>query len=106
VFDQLVASLTVAAPRKSREIRAGDVFTRLTATAEVMKDSYGTRLRFCVCSCGNDGWFRESQLRAENSKSCGCYRRDRAIEMLVKAREAASKNVVRGVDGKFRRQDN
>lgn len=36
----------------------------------------------CVCVCGNEGVVRGHQLRCGQSRSCGCYRRDRTREAV------------------------
>jgi hypothetical protein len=52
--------------------KIGDVFHRLTIidTAEAFKRS-GTRF-LCRCECGNERVVKQSHLRAETIKSCGC----------------------------------
>lgn len=92
------------APRQPGEIRAGDVFTRLTATAETMRREHdGRKMRWCVCTCGEQLWVNETSLKAENSQSCGCLRKDKARAQSLKAREAfqAAGGSMRGSDGKF-----
>lgn len=107
-FDQMVAALCGGQPRRKHgEIHAGDTFTRLIAADKIMHNKWGGRMRWCVCSCGNEGWFREVMLRNGNTKSCGCLRRDHAREMLPLARAAlALKMPQKGSDGRFLRKDN
>lgn len=87
----LVTALTDVA-QKRREIQAGDVFFRLTATAEQRRNPYSNLLRLCTCSCGNSGWYRETMLRKGQTKSCGCWRRDHAALQLPAARAALAIN--------------
>ena len=90
----------------ARGIRAGDVFGRLTATAEVKPNEYGSKMTYCRCSCGESKWVLQSHLKTGSVSSCGCYRRERATEILHLARASASKKTVRGIDGKFKKLDN
>jgi hypothetical protein len=105
MFDQLVAALQ-GKRTPARGIRAGDVFGRLTATAEVKLNEYGSKMTYCTCSCGGAKWVLQSHLKTGSVASCGCLRRERAIEVLHLARASASKKTVRGIDGKFKKLDN
>lgn len=58
-------------PRRASEIRVGDVFSELTATAVEGRHSSGKRTRLCRCSCGAEVTVIETRLRAGQVKSCG-----------------------------------
>lgn len=88
-FASLIEQVT-----KPKGIQPGDVFERLTATDQTKIEKYKP-MRLCDCSCGNQIWTREDQLKRGESKSCGCYRRDEALKRLALARtnrKAAKEN--------------
>lgn len=59
---------------------AGQVFGRLTAI-EPVSSAYGKGVTWlCRCACGNTLNVLASGLRSGNSRSCGCFQRDRASQ--------------------------
>lgn len=50
----------------------GKTFNHLTAITEIGKNSNGTYIWSCVCSCGNKTKASTSDLVRSNIKSCGC----------------------------------
>lgn len=61
----------------------GQRFTRLTVVEYLGRDGHSSFWR-CVCDCGVAINVHASGLRSGNSKSCGCYRRDRMATLTLK----------------------
>ena len=58
--------------------QAGDVHSRLTI---LRIECIGPRpLAECRCECGVIGWYELQNLRSGNSKSCGCWNRERSSQ--------------------------
>lgn len=55
---------------------AGMKFTRLTALKVVGKTKDNRPAWLCRCDCGNEVVVSEHNLKRNNTKSCGCYKRD------------------------------
>lgn len=53
---------------------------RLTVIEECGRDSRGEALWRCRCECGNEVIVSGGHLRSDNTKSCGCYQRERTVE--------------------------
>jgi len=67
------------AGRVTQVIRPGDVFGRLTVTAEsaVYQNGKRRRIGICSCSCGaRSVSVLVSALAAGDTRSCGCLRRE------------------------------
>ncbi len=60
---------------------AGQRFARLTAV-EFSHRAPGGVFWKCVCDCGGMAITTEAKLRSGHTKSCGCYKRERTIEMV------------------------
>ena len=58
----------------------GRIIGRLTVIEECGRDAQGKVLWRCRCECGNEVIVRGSNLRNENTTSCGCYQRECAAE--------------------------
>ena len=58
----------------------GRVIGRLLVIEECGRSSNGEVLWRCRCECGNEVIVRGSHLRHEDTTSCGCYRRECAVE--------------------------
>lgn len=54
----------------------GMKFTRLTALRIVGKTKDNRPAWLCRCDCGNEVIVSEHNLKRNNTKSCGCYKRD------------------------------
>lgn len=65
-------------------IKIGEVFERLTVKAGVGINRFGKRLWKCLCECGNYITVPSGDLRSGNTKSCGCYSRDRIAKLNYK----------------------
>lgn len=104
MFEHLVADLT---RRDQRTIRPGDRFTRLVATGTWKYNEYKNRMYECVCDCGVKKFYRKEQLLGGMAKSCKCLRIENSRERLAQARATqALKPSMRGVDGRFKTQEN
>lgn len=56
----------------------GQRFGRLLVLNEARRDKHESVLWQCQCDCGNLSTVSGASLRAKNSVSCGCYRREAA----------------------------
>jgi len=54
----------------------GEKFARLTALKIVGKTKDNRPAWLCRCDCGNEVIVSEHNLKRNNTKSCGCYKRD------------------------------
>ena len=54
----------------------GQPFGKLTVLRENGRDKHNKVLWLCRCECGNEVTVRGSDLRSENTTSCGCYQRE------------------------------
>ena len=58
-------------------IQAGDIFNRFTVLSLSHKDEHYRKHFLCRCECGIEKTVQGSLLKNGNTKSCGCFRRDR-----------------------------
>lgn len=57
---------------------AGKTFGRLLVLHRAKSNGHGGRPRWvCVCECGSTVSIRGAKLRGGDTRSCGCFRRDR-----------------------------
>lgn len=59
---------------------AGVKFGRLTAIKVSGRTSDNRPAWLCVCDCGNEAIVSEHNLKRGNTKSCGCFKRDKQLE--------------------------
>lgn len=59
---------------------AGVRFGRLTAIEISGRTSDNRPAWLCVCDCGNESIVSEHNLKRGNTKSCGCFKRDKQFE--------------------------
>lgn len=60
---------------------AGKKFNRLTVIKDCGKVKRGENVKWvCLCDCGNTAIVQGSYLKNGNTKSCGCYKKERIIE--------------------------
>lgn len=81
----------------SSKINVGEVFGRLTVVERVgstkkFDGTVGERILRCSCSCGSVKDVRAYSLRSGNTKSCGCIRRERIINLNVTRGGDSGKN--------------
>ena len=62
----------------------GQKFGRLTVVKEDGTDKRSMRWWTCVCDCGNTVHARTQDLTQGNTRSCGCYKKDRIHETFAK----------------------
>ena len=62
----------------------GQPFGKLTVLRENGRDKHNKVLWLCRCECGNVVTVLGSNLRNENTTSCGCYQRERSAESHTK----------------------
>lgn len=60
------------------ETEIGRRFGRLTVLGENGRSPCRSRMYLCRCDCGKETAVRANALRSGNTKSCGCWARDRA----------------------------
>lgn len=66
--------------RQPQMVAAGSTFGRLTVTER--SGNLGRAVAWaCVCQCGTKVVVRAQSLRSGNTKSCGCFRRERLAEL-------------------------
>ena len=58
----------------------GNVYGYLTVIARAENDKSGRAKWLCQCKCGNQVKVLGKSLRNGNTKSCGCYQRERAAQ--------------------------
>lgn len=58
----------------------GQRYGKLVVLGYSRKDKNNSAVWKCACDCGNVAEVRGSSLRKNNSKSCGCYRAEKAIK--------------------------
>lgn len=66
-----------------KEVCIGDKFGRLTVVKKSGKKSGHTTFE-CMCDCGNTTLCSSYSLYSGNTKSCGCYKSDKARERQTK----------------------
>ena len=58
----------------------GNTYGYLTVIERAENDSEGRARWLCQCKCGNTVVVRGKSLRSGNTKSCGCYQKERAVQ--------------------------
>lgn len=58
----------------------GNIYGYLTVIARAENDKEGRAQWLCQCKCGNQVTVRGKALRNGNTKSCGCYQKERAAQ--------------------------
>lgn len=58
----------------------GNIYGYLTVIERAPNNKDGRAMWKCKCRCGNEVVVLGKHLRSGNTKSCGCYQRERAIE--------------------------
>ncbi len=71
----------------------GQKFGRLTAIKRVANNKRGEAMWLCRCECGNEKEVSASLLRKGVTKSCGCLRKEMAVEIGEKKTAAAEVGV-------------
>jgi hypothetical protein len=61
----------------------GQRFGRLSVVSLASPAATGERMWTCNCDCGNTCTVRGAQLRKQKTRSCGCYKRERARELYT-----------------------
>lgn len=70
-------------PCSKSGIKIGDKFARLTVLSRDLTKETGDGIFWnCVCDCGCLASVRTKDLKSGNTKSCGCYNKDKAIENI------------------------
>lgn len=59
-------------------------YNRLTLVERVGTSRWRQSIWHCICDCGNEVDVIISSLRSGNTKSCGCYHRERASQAVIK----------------------
>lgn len=82
-------------PCSKSGIEKGMRFGRLTVLERDLtkKDKEGISW-LCKCDCGNITSVKTKHLKSGNTKSCGCYNLDRALENIQKWNEEHNENLV------------
>lgn len=82
--------------RKVREsVKVGQIFGRLTAISISEKRTNGkSRIIICQCECGKITEVRATLLTTLNTKSCGCYGREKVIEANTKPAGEVTLNTI------------
>ena len=62
----------------------GNTYTYLTVIERAENSPDGRARWKCKCKCGNETIVLGKHLRSGNTKSCGCYQKERAIESNMK----------------------
>jgi len=74
---------------KRRSLTGGETFGYLTVesyshSSRRKNGKVGERVVNCVCRCGEVVKVRTSNLYSGNTKSCGCYHSEKAVESNIK----------------------
>lgn len=71
--------------KNAKLISVGDVFTRLRVIKKLGKINPRNNHAYalCLCDCGCNTKVRESHLRTNNVRSCGCFQIDQSIKANV-----------------------
>jgi hypothetical protein len=79
--------------RRIREDITGQRFNKLTAVRYAGKDARGNSQWYCVCECGGEKYTTLSNLKYNNTRSCGC---DKAaiIEKMADARRIEKSSLI------------
>ena len=62
----------------------GNIYGYLTVIERAPNNKEGRAMWRCKCKCGNEIVVLGKHLRSGNTKSCGCYQRERATESNLK----------------------
>lgn len=62
---------------------SGQKFSRLTVVARAENSTNGDARWECRCDCGNTVTVRAAALRAKDTMSCGCMRREKGLTAFV-----------------------
>jgi len=62
---------------------SGQRFGRLTVLKDSGKRQCGSVIWECICDCGQKTFSRANDLRAGNTRSCGCYCRELNRELMI-----------------------
>lgn len=62
----------------------GNVYGYLTVIERAPNNKDGRAMWKCKCKCGNEVIVLGKHLRSGNTKSCGCYQKERAAESNLK----------------------
>lgn len=62
----------------------GQIFGRLTVIKEVDRNKYGQSMWECLCDCKNTTIVQGGSLHSGNTQSCGCLRKEKIKESLIK----------------------
>ena len=62
----------------------GNIYTKLTVLARVDNNKHGQSMWLCRCECGNTKIVRQSHILSGNTKSCGCFYKERIHEIHLK----------------------
>ena len=62
----------------------GNVYGYLTVIERAPNNKDGRAMWKCRCKCGNEVIVMGKHLRSGNTKSCGCYQKERATESNLK----------------------
>ena len=60
----------------------GQQFGRLTVSEEIERQG-SHRIVICKCQCGNARTVRFASLRSGNTRSCGCFQRERVSKVMT-----------------------
>jgi hypothetical protein len=63
---------------------AYDAFGRLAVLGPAGRGKYGHKQYLCLCACGKRVVVRGDSLLAHRTRSCGCWRRERAAKLRRK----------------------
>jgi hypothetical protein len=63
-------------------VNYGDKYGRLSVINEVKKDGIYRKVK-CICDCGNHCIVLLASLKAGQTKSCGCYRKEKASNRRI-----------------------
>lgn len=69
-------------------VKVGDIFNRLTVLESLSIRRNHSRVFKCQCSCGNIIDMSSNSLRS-GTKSCGCFRKETAINLGINNRKKA-----------------
>ena len=76
----------------------GQQFGRLTVIREQKKRQNNHIIWLCQCQCGKKKFIRGGDLRSSRTRSCGCYKNERASQAAIKTHTThgdAGKNIAR-----------
>lgn len=64
-----------------QDVNIGDIFSRLTVISPSRRKANGKMECDCECECGNIISVEIRNLKYEQTRSCGCYQRDKVAEI-------------------------